>query len=89
MAPRMGFGEHSHLRVHADDTEGEVSMGEHVLHYGKQHRIQSASGRHTSSVVLFVVRVTLQRRRWRYIARTLPEMTAHCSSSPTKSLDPF
>ena len=32
MAPRMELGEHSHLGSHADDTEGEVSMSEHVLH---------------------------------------------------------
>ena len=44
MAPRMGFGEHSHLGGHADDTEREVSMDEHALHSEEQHRLQSASG---------------------------------------------
>ena len=44
MAPRLGFGEHSHLGGHADDTEGEVPVGEPVLHSCEQHRIQSAIG---------------------------------------------
>ena len=44
MAPRVGFGEHSRLGSHTDDTEGEFSMGEPVLHSCEQHRIQPAIG---------------------------------------------
>ena len=44
MAPRVGFGEHSHLGSHAGGIEGKVSVGEPVLHSGEQHRIQSATG---------------------------------------------
>ena len=44
MAPRVGLGEHSHLRSNAGGTGGKVSMGELVLQSGEQHRTQSATG---------------------------------------------
>ena len=42
MAPRLGFGEHSHLGGNANDTEGEVPVGEPVLHSCEQHRMFKA-----------------------------------------------